>query len=152
MLCPMVDVLSEIKIKVRRLRLIQLAMIAVVLISLSLPEFMLSQTSSRWTLWHWLVTGLAAGCIVEGFRFRHRLIPPFEKAFAEGAGTPKTLKRWEVGHVIGLWMAGAVAMYGLVLRMALHSTLWQALSFYLVGLFLLLLWTPRMPTAVGDKR
>ena len=119
----MIDFVSETKVKVRKLRLIQLAMIAFVLISGSLLDLTLIQTGGRWTLWHWLGTGLAVGCILEGFRFRHRLMPPSEKAFAEGGGTPQALERWEVGQVIGLWMATAAAMYGLMMQKVLHSSL-----------------------------
>jgi hypothetical protein len=63
----------------------------------------------------------------------------------KNATDAKAAKQWEAGHIISLAMAEGVALWGLVIRMVFHGTLWQASIFYVMALFLLLLWTPRMP-------
>jgi hypothetical protein len=71
----------------------------------------------------------------------HRAEEKLEKNFADAKAT----KQWEAGHIISLAMAEGVAFWGLAIRMVFHGTLWQASLFYVMALFLLLLWTPRMP-------
>jgi F0F1-type ATP synthase membrane subunit c/vacuolar-type H+-ATPase subunit K len=133
------------KSKLRRLRLIQLAQIAVIPIFVSIAEIGREPGSSDWTLRHWLVMGLALWAALGGFRFRRRMIHRSEEALAEDASNPKALKQWEAGNVVVLAMAESIVLWGLVVRMVLGGALWQASLFYAAGLLLLLLWTPRMP-------
>ena len=137
--------MNEMKSKLRRLRLIQLAMIAVIPIFGWVAEFGRDPGSSDWTLRHWLVTGLAFWGALGGFRIRHRPLHRSEDALAKDLSNPKALKQWEAGHLIALASAESLVLWGLVLRMVLGGALWQALLFYAAGLFLLLLWTPRIP-------
>jgi F0F1-type ATP synthase membrane subunit c/vacuolar-type H+-ATPase subunit K len=108
-------------------------------------EILSSRGTNKWTLWHWVMTGLALYAVVVGFLFRRRLISRSEEALAKDASDPKAIKQWQVAQIIGMSSAEAVVLYGLVVRMVLGGTLRQASFFYAVGLFLLLLWTPRMP-------
>jgi F0F1-type ATP synthase membrane subunit c/vacuolar-type H+-ATPase subunit K len=137
--------MSEMKPKLKKLRLIQLAMIAVIPIFGWVAEFGRGRGSRDWNLGHWFVTGLALWSAFGGFRLRHRLLLRSEQAAAKDASNPKALKQWEAGNLIGLASAESVVLWGLVVRMVLGGALWQASFFYAVGLLLLLLWTPRMP-------
>ena len=101
--------------------------------------------SSDWTLWHWLMTGLALYAGLTGFFFRRTLMRRSEDALAKDATDPKALKQWETGQLIGMSMAEGVVVMGFVVRVVLGGVLWQASMFYAAGLLLLLLWTPRMP-------
>ncbi len=101
--------------------------------------------SSDWTLWHWLMTGLALYAGLAGFFFRRTLMRRSEDALAKDATDPKALKQWETGQLIGMSMAEGVVVMGFVVRVVLGGVLWQASMFYAAGLLLLLLWTPRMP-------
>jgi hypothetical protein len=136
--------MTEIESKLRKLRLIQGSLIVVILIFAWVAEIGRNRGSSDWTWRHWLVTGLALWAVSGGFHLRRRL------AHRSGAATkdvasPKALRQWEALQVMSLAMAGGVAGWGLVVRMVLGGALWQAALFYAVALFLLLLWTPRMP-------
>jgi len=102
--------------------------------------------SSAWTLWHWLMAGLALYAALGGFFFRRTLMRRSEDTLAKDATDPKALKQWETSQIIGMSMAEGVVVMGLVVRVVLGGTLWQASLFYAVGLLLLLLWTPRLPT------
>ncbi len=102
--------------------------------------------SSDWTLWHWLMTGLALYAALGGFFFRRTLMRRSEDALAKDATDPKALKQWETGQLIGMSMAEGVVVMGFVVRVVLGGVLWQASMFYAAGLLLLLLWTPRLPT------
>jgi hypothetical protein len=62
------------KSKLRKLRLIQLALIAVIPILGWVAEFDRDSGSNDWTLRHWFVTGLALWSAFGGFRVRRRLV------------------------------------------------------------------------------
>jgi hypothetical protein len=134
------------KSKLTKLRLLQWALIAVTLMFGWVAEIGRDLGSNDWTLRHWVVTGIALWIVLGGSRFRRRLLRRSLKALEQDSSNPKALKQWETGHIIGLAMAEAVGQWGLVVRMVLGGALWQASLFYVAGLFLLLLWTPRLPT------
>ena len=92
------------------------------------------------------MAGLALYAALGGFFFRRTLMRRSEDALAKDATDPKALKQWETSQIIGMSMAEGVVVMGLVVRVVLGGTLWQASLFYAVGLLLLLLWTPRLPT------
>jgi hypothetical protein len=138
--------MSELKSKLRKLRLVQFALIAMIPIFAWLGEIARGGGRSGWTLRHWLFAGLALWVVEGGFRYRRRLLPSSREALGKDVSNPKALKQWELGQVIGLAMAGAVVPWGVVVRVQ-GGALWQASLFYAAGLFLLLLWTPRMPIA-----
>ena len=143
--------MSEIRSRLRKLRLIQWALIAAISVFACVAEIAHGRGNGDWTLRHWLVTGLALWAVVGGFRVRHRLLHRSAEVLTKGASNPKALKQWEVGHVIGLALAGGVALWGLVVRMVLSATLWQASLFTRLVYFLLLLWTPRMPITTDSN-
>jgi hypothetical protein len=144
--------MAEIKSTLRKLRLIQFLLMGFVLICALFAELTAGRTGGRWTGAHWLVAGLAAVSMLEGFHFRHRFVKPSADALARDTRNLKALKRWEAWQLICLTMAGAVACYGLVVRIIFGGTFWQALLFYSVGLFLSVLWTPRRPAAIAVER
>jgi F0F1-type ATP synthase membrane subunit c/vacuolar-type H+-ATPase subunit K len=98
-----------------------------------------------------VMMGLALYGAVGGFFLRRKLMRCSEEALRMDAANPKALKQWQAGHIIGFASAESIVIWGVALRMVLGGTLWQASLFYAGGLFLLLLWTPRMPiTALSD--
>lgn len=142
--------MGEIKSRLKRLRVIQLAVIVYLLATISLTEFFQRQEIDRWTWMHWVAAGVSLYLILQGFDFRRRLMPRPGELFAGGALNRKSLDRWQVGQVYGFGMAGGVAMWGVGVRWVLDGPLWQASLFYITGIFFLLLWTPRMPAAPGQ--
>jgi hypothetical protein len=107
--------------------------------------------SSNWTLWHWLVTGLALYTAFGGFRLRRRIMRRAEEVLVNDAANSKARRKWLAGQLIGFAFAESIALWGVVVRMVLGGTLWQASLFYATALLLLLLWTPRMPTKISDS-
>jgi hypothetical protein len=137
---------NEMKSKLRKLRLIQFAMIAAIFFFGWVAEIVCCRGSNDWTSRHWLMTCLAACAAWAGFRFRHMLLHRAEQKLVIDASDPKALKLWEAVQVCGLAMAVSTALWGIVVRMVLNGAFWQASLFYAAGLVLLLLWTPRLPT------
>jgi hypothetical protein len=137
--------MTESNSTLRKVRLIQWALMAVIPICAWLAEIGRSRGSSDWNWRHWLVAGLAFWAVSGGFRLRHRLAQGSGEALTKDASNPKGLRQWEVGQVIGLATAEAAALWGLMIRMVLDGAFWQASLFYAAAFFLLPLWTPRMP-------
>ena len=78
------------------------------------------------------------------FFVRQRLVQPAEEILRTQPEDAAALGRWRAGNMATFFLAEAVALYGLVLRM-LGSTLLQAAPFYSAAILLLLAFTPRRP-------
>jgi hypothetical protein len=139
--------MDQIKRSLKKLRLIQSCLIGFALISAGSAERLSARMESQWSWQHWVTAAFAAFCMLEGFNFRYHFLPRAAAALARDYNNSKALKQWELWQLMSLVMAWTVAAYGVILRGVLRGGFWQALVFYLVGLFLLLLWTPRTPTA-----
>lgn len=129
-----------------KLRFFQSVMIAAIPLFGWVAESGSSHKSDHWTPWHWVATAVALYSVVGGFLVRRRLIHRSEVTMANDVLNPKVLKQWEAGNLVGMAMAESIAIWGVVLRMVFGGALWQAALFYATALFLLLLWTPRIPT------
>lgn len=97
--------MNETRLKSRKLRLIQWALIAAILVFAGIAEIARGHGRGDWTPWHWLVAGLAIWSALGGFRLRHRLLDRSMKGLTTDVSQPKALQQWEMGHVIGLAMA-----------------------------------------------
>ena len=143
--------MSEMKSRLGKLRIIQLGLMAAIPLFGWFAEFHRAPGTSGWTLRHWFVIGLALWGVSAGFRLRHRLISVSARLLAQDSSNLNGLKKWQAGNVIGLAVAESVALWGLVVRMVVGGALWQASLFYAASLFLMLLWTPRLPTTVRSN-
>jgi F0F1-type ATP synthase membrane subunit c/vacuolar-type H+-ATPase subunit K len=137
------EVMDEVQTRLTRLRRIRSVLIGFVIISAFLAELQPGGNTNPWSVQQSLMAGLAIVCVLEGFHFRRRLVTPAASAIAAGARNPQVVKRWEIGQLICMAMAGATVMYGLVVCTVFHGSLWQALPFYSLGAFLLQLWSPK---------
>ena len=139
------------KSKLGKLRLIQSVYILTIPLFVWISESVCGRGSNDWTLWHWVMAGLALWAVLGGFRIRRRLICRSEEALAKDASNPRALRQWQVGFIVGMVFAEAIVLYGVIVRMVIGGALWQASLFYAVGLLLMLLWTPRMPTTPASN-
>src|SRR6476661_8363993 len=134
---------EQMKSKLGKLRLFQTAHLAAIPLFAWVAESGRGHGSDAWTSWHWVMAGFALYAAVGGFFVRRRLILRSEEALSTELN-PKALRQWEGGQLVGLTMAEGVVICGVVVRVFFGGALWQASLFYAVGLFLLLLWTPRL--------
>jgi hypothetical protein len=129
----------------KKVRLIQWGLLGTIPLFAWVAEIGRGSGRNDWTWRHWLAVGFCVWSVSGAFRFRSRLLHRSAEKLKKNVTDAKAAKQWEAGQIIGLAMAEAVAFWGLVIRMVFHGTLWQASLFYAMALFLLLLWTPRMP-------
>jgi membrane protein implicated in regulation of membrane protease activity len=139
---------DEFKSKLGKLRLVQWALIGAVLIFVRIGELIGNPGSNDWTWQHWLVTGFALWAVWGGFRFRRRMLDRSKCTLAKDASDPRAAKQWQAGQLVALAIAENIALWGLLIRVAVGGALWQASLFYGASLALLLLWTPRLPSTL----
>jgi F0F1-type ATP synthase membrane subunit c/vacuolar-type H+-ATPase subunit K len=142
-----VDSVRQIKSELRKMRLIHAAFAVSMPLVIWITQSISGYGCSDWTLWYWVMAGLALWAVFGGFQVRGRAIRRSEEALVRDTSNLKALRQWQAGQIIGMAFAEAIVFYGVVVRMVLRGTVWQALPFYAVGLLLLLFWTPRMPQA-----
>jgi F0F1-type ATP synthase membrane subunit c/vacuolar-type H+-ATPase subunit K len=142
---------NDLKARLGKVRLFQLAMIASIPMFGRVAEMGRPLGGGRWTLWHWAVAALALSAVLWGASMRGRVIVSSEKALARDACDPKALRRWESGQILGMAFAESIVLWGLVVRTVLGGALWQASVFYAAGFILLLFWTPRMPSGLASN-
>ena len=80
---------------------------------------------------------------------RNRMIRPSEESLRSNPNDESALKKWRSGVIVSLVMASTIALFGLILRFM--GATWNVASwFFIVGILLLLAWTPRLDvSAVG---
>jgi hypothetical protein len=142
---------SELKARLSKMRLFQFAMIASVLMFVRMGEMFRHPGSSGWTLWHWVVAGIAIGTVYAGSTIRRRVLARAEMTLVKDASDLKALRQWESGQVLGMAFAESLGLWGLDVRLVLGGALWQASLFYSAGLILLLVWTPRLPNELTAR-
>jgi hypothetical protein len=136
----------------RQLRLVQVAGTVFLVLCILLTHFGLlghREPSGAINIRQFLVIGLALWSGVSGFTAQHRLLAvrarpqqPLKKS------TP--FSRWRAGHLIRLWSAMAVGLWGLVL-FEIRGPLWVVDTLFAAGLILLMTWRPGAnPTAAGS--
>ena len=136
--------------KLKKVRLIQWVLLLAIPLFALVAEIGRDNGNSDWTWRHWLAIGLCAWAVSGASRLRTRMLRHSTETLLRNSADKKAAKQWEAGQVISLAMAEGVAYWGLVVRMAFHGALWQASIFYAMGLLLLLLWTPRMPSGTAS--
>jgi hypothetical protein len=134
----------------KKVRLIQWALLAAIPLIAWVAEIGRGSGSGDWTWRHWLAMGLAVWSVSGAFRLRSLTVRRSKEKLMSDATDVKAARQWEVGQIISLAMAEGVALWGLVIRMVFHGTLWQASIFYAMAVFLLLLFTPRMPSGAAS--
>jgi hypothetical protein len=65
-----------------------------------------------------------------------------------GLGQEAADRKWSLSQVMGLAFASSVALLGIVASIRVGCPRWFRTSFYVTGLVLLILWSPRRPPAL----
>src|SRR6266478_3490445 len=74
---------------------------------------------------------------------RRRMIKPSEESLRSNPDDESALKKWRTGVIVSLVMASTIVLFGLVLKFM--GATWNVASwFFIVGILLLLAWTPRL--------
>ena len=94
---------------------------------------------------YFVVTFLAVADVGAIVIVRRLFVMPAEAVLATQPADTAALGRWRVGYLITYAQCEAVALFGLMLRM-IGFQFSQAVTFYAIGLILILLFGPRRPS------
>jgi F0F1-type ATP synthase membrane subunit c/vacuolar-type H+-ATPase subunit K len=146
-----VESVQRIKLELRKMRLVQAAFAVSMLLIIWITQSVCGYGRSEWKLWHWVMAGLALWAVFGGSLVRGRALRRSTVMLVKDSSNLKALRQWKAGQIVGMAFAEAIVFYGVVVRMVLDGTLRQASSFFVAGLLLLLLWTPRMPDMLTQR-
>lgn len=124
----------------RQLRSVQIACILLLLACIGLSRFQGHRTADGLTTRDWLVIGAAIWSAVSGFGIQHRIVNTRPRS-PKLSGTSTPFSRWRVGNLVRLACATAVGGWSLYLS-EIGGPIWIVDAFFVVGLLLLLAWTP----------
>lgn len=128
---------------VRLVRLVQIAMLVSIVLYVAVGELKGRAAASNNTLFYTMslasFSTLGAALVV-----RRTLVLPAEALLRERPSDPLVQARWKTGYIFLYALCEALALFGLILRMA-GFTLVHVWGFYLGGFLLLLLFSPRAP-------
>ncbi len=123
--------------------MVQIGLLVSVFAFAAIAETTSEPATSAWAWRQWLVAGFALWSISAGHRFRRWIRQRSERALSGGDLDGKAVRKWDAAQLASLGNAESVAVWGVFVRLSLHGARWQAVPFYFVALFFLLLWTPR---------
>lgn len=129
----------------RQLRFIQIGLIAFMLLCFFVERMGSVETRDAMSLLQWLVVVAALWSAISGFTVQRR-INRVRSHTPTSSRTSTPLGRWRAGHLVRLWSATAVGLWGLLLHYLGGPN--RLVYFFLVlAMLLLLIWRPG-PTPV----
>ena len=124
-------------------RLVQIAMLVSVVLYVVVGELVGHSGGSNNGLFYGMslasISTLGAALVV-----RRTLVLPAEALLEKKPADPLVQSRWKTGYIFLYALCEALALFGLILRVA-GFALGQVWGFYLGGFLLLLLFSPRTP-------
>jgi F0F1-type ATP synthase membrane subunit c/vacuolar-type H+-ATPase subunit K len=124
-------------------RLIQIAMLVSIVLYAAVGELTGRAAAANNALFYAL--SLASFCILgAAVVVRRTLVLPAEALLQEKPTDPQVRARWRTAYIFLYALCEALALFGLILRIA-GFTLVHVWGFYLGGFLLLLLFSPRVP-------
>lgn len=128
---------------VRLVRLVQIAMLVCVVLYVVVGELVGRAAAANNALFYTMslasISTLGAAFVV-----RRTLVLPAEALLREKPGDRLVQARWKAGYIFLYALCEALALFGLILRIA-GFTLVHVWGFYLGGFLLLWLFSPRPP-------
>ena len=125
------------------MRLVQIAMLVSIVLYVAVGELVGRAAAANNALFYTMslasISTLGAAFVV-----RRTLVLPAEALLREKPSDPLVQARWRSGYVFLYALCEALALFGLILRVA-GFTLVHVWGFYLGGFLLLLLFSPRAP-------
>jgi len=124
-------------------RLIQIAMLVSIVLYVVVGE-LVGRTADLNNALFYTLSLASISTLGAAFVVRRTLVLPAEALLQEKPSDPLAQARWKTGYIFLYALCDAMALFGLILRIA-GFTLVHVWGFYLGGFLLLLLFSPRAP-------
>jgi hypothetical protein len=132
----------------RQLRLVQSGLIVFIVVCFFVSRIGSVETRDAISPLQWLVVVAALWSAVSGFTVQRRI----NRVRSRSQTPPRRstpLGRWRTGHLVRLWTATAVGLWGLFLHY-LGSPNWLVDVFFGLAMLLLLIWRPGATPAQAE--
>ena len=140
---------SDIKKALRAARVLHVALLVVVVIDFDVSYRLAPIQNQISPIMVYAITFVCLNDIGVAAFLRRRMIKPSEESLRSNPNDETALKKWRTGVIVSLGMASTIVLFGLVLRFM--GATWNVAGwFFIVGIVLLLAWTPRLD--VSGKR
>jgi len=141
--------MTSIKKTLRVTRVLQVALLVMVVINFD-ASYRVAPTQNQISpILVYAITFFCLNDIGVAAFLRNRMIRPSEESLRSNPDDESALRKWRTGVIVSLVMASTIVLFGLVLKFM--GATWNVASwFFIVGILLLLAWTPRLDlSAVG---
>ena len=141
--------MTSIKKALRVARVLHVALIVMVVIEFDVSYRLAPIQNQISPIIVYAITFVCLNDIGVAAFLRNRMIRPSEESLRSNPNDESALKKWRAGVIVSLGMASTIVLFGVLLR--LMGATWNVASwFFIVGILLLLAWTPRLDvSAVG---
>jgi hypothetical protein len=141
--------MTSIKKALRVARVLHVALIVMVVIEFDVSYRLAPIQNQISPIIVYAITFVCLNDIGVAAFLRTRMIRPSEESLRSNPNDELPLRKWRAGVIISLGMASTIVLFGVLLR--LMGATWNVASwFFIVGILLLLAWTPRLDvSAVG---
>jgi hypothetical protein len=121
----------------QQLRLVQIGLIVFIVVCFFVSRIGSVETRDAISPLQWLVVVAALWSAISGFTVQRRI----DRVGSRSPRRSTPLGRWRTGHLVRLWTATAVGLWGLFLHY-LGSPNWLVDVFFGFAMLLLLIWRP----------
>ncbi len=139
--------MTSIKKTLRVARVLHVGLLAMVVVDFDASYRFAPTQNQTSPIMVYAVTFVCLNVIGAAAFLRNRMIRPSEESLRSNPNDESALKKWRTGVIVSLVTASTIVLFGLELR--IMGATWNVVTwFFIVGVLLLLAWTPRLDVSV----
>jgi hypothetical protein len=141
--------MTSIKKTLRAARVLHVALLVMVVVDFDVSYRFAPIQNQISPIMVYAITFVCLNDIGVAVFLRSRMIGPSEESLRSNPSDESALKKWRTGVFVSLVMASTIVLFGLVLKFM--SATWNVAGwFFIAGILLLLIWTPRLDVSPVD--
>jgi F0F1-type ATP synthase membrane subunit c/vacuolar-type H+-ATPase subunit K len=141
--------MTSIKKTLRAARVLHVALLVMVLVDFDVSYRLAPIQNQISPIMVYAITFVCLNDIGVAVFLRSRMIGPSVESLLSNPSDESALKKWRTGVFVSLVMASTIVLFGLVLKFM--GATWNVAGwFFIAGILLLLIWTPRLDVSPVD--
>jgi F0F1-type ATP synthase membrane subunit c/vacuolar-type H+-ATPase subunit K len=141
--------MTSIKKTLRAARVLHVALLVMVLVDFDVSYRLAPIQNQISPIMVYAITFVCLNDIGVAVFLRSRMIGPSVESLLSNPSDESALKKWRTGVFVSLVMASTIVLFGLVLKFM--GATWNVAGwFFIAGILLLLMWTPRLDVSPVD--
>ena|ERR1700693_1940460 len=141
--------MTSIKKTLRAARVLHVALLVMVLVDFDVSYRLAPIQNQISPIMVYAITFVCLNDIGVAVFLRSRMIGPSVESLLSNPSDESALKKWRTGVFVSLVMASTIVLFGLLLKFM--GATWNVAGwFFIAGILLLLMWTPRLDVSPVD--